>query len=103
MYFRTFEIGRGDHSAQQHFALCKFAYTSFCHDIQIFVLTLGYVEKHLNKKAMVNFRIYDITDWVTLLNISKSKGNQAMKLGQLIKYSVNNFFFSKINHFLVFE
>ena len=46
----------------------------------------GYVEKRLDKKAMVNFKIYDVTDWTTNnYNISESKGNQAMKFGQLIK------------------
>ena len=25
----------------------------------------GYVEKRLDKKAMVNFKIYDVTDWTT--------------------------------------
>ena len=29
-------------------------------------------------------------------NISRSKGNQAMKFGQLINYNARNFFFSKI-------
>ena len=26
-------------------------------------LLFGYVEKRLNKKAKVNFKIYDVTDW----------------------------------------
>ena len=30
-----------------------------------------------------------------LTNISKSKGNQAMKLGQLIEYNMRNIFFEK--------
>ena len=25
----------------------------------------GYVEKRLDKKAMVNYKIYDVTDWTT--------------------------------------
>ena len=25
----------------------------------------GYVEKRLDKKAMVNFKIFDVTDWTT--------------------------------------
>ena len=29
-------------------------------------------------------------------NISRSKGNQAMKFGQLINYNVRNFFFQKL-------
>ena len=31
----------------------------------IFVLNFGNVEKRLDKKAKVNFKIYDITDWTT--------------------------------------
>ena len=34
-------------------------------DICIFVLTFGYVEKRLDKKGKVNFKIYDITNWRT--------------------------------------
>ena len=33
----------------------------------------GYIAKRLDKKAMINFKIYDVTDWITtmliLLNI----------------------------------
>ena len=25
----------------------------------------GYLEKRLDKKAMVNFKLYDVTDWTT--------------------------------------
>ena len=28
-------------------------------------LLFGYVEKRLDKKAMVNFKIYDVADWAT--------------------------------------
>ena len=28
-----------------------------------FVLTFGYVGKLVDKKAMVNFKIYEVTDW----------------------------------------
>ena len=47
---------------------------------------------------MVNLKIYDVKDWAInkrntyIPNISRSKGNQAMKIGQLIKYSVKNIF-----------
>ena len=49
-----------------------------------------------------NFKIYDVTDWITsnayfamhiLLNISRNKGNQTMKVGQLIVENINNNFF----------
>ena len=47
---------------------------------------------------MVNLKIFDVKDWAInnrntyIPNISRSKGNQAMKIGQLIKYSVKNIF-----------
>ena len=46
-----------------------------------------YVEKQLYKKAIVNFEIYEVTDWTA---------NQAMKLGQLTKYSVIKIFLQKL-------
>ena len=61
----------------------------------------GYVEKRLGKKAMVNFKIYDVIDLTKIItikilpNIWRSKGNQAMKFSQLIKYSVGNTFLQK--------
>ena len=62
----------------------------------------SYVEKPLDKKAMVNFIIYDAIDWATnnevqhiLPYISRSKGNLAIGLGQLIKCSVRNIFLQK--------
>ena len=60
----------------------------------------AYVEKRLDKKAMDNFKIYDIPDWTnnnynTQPNISRHKGNQAMKFGHLIKYKMRNIFLKK--------
>ena len=58
----------------------------------------GYVEKRLGKKAKVNYKIYGITDCTQITtihilgNISRSKGNQAIKFGPLIEYSMRNFF-----------
>ena len=52
-------------------------------------------------KAKVNIKIYDITDWkiITtihiLCNISRCKGNQTMKLGQLMEYNISNTVFEK--------
>ena len=54
-----------------------------------------------NYRSLVNFKIYDVTDRTTnnynthILNISRIKSNQAMKFGQLIKYSVRNTFLQK--------
>ena len=65
----------------------------------------SYLEKRLDKKTIINFIIYDVTDWTKeiitiriLPNLSRSKDDQAMKFGQLIiKYSVKNKFPSKNN------
>ena len=40
--------------------------------------------------------IYQLITKLILTNISKSKGNQTMKFGQLIEYSKKNIFSSKI-------
>ena len=62
-----------------------------------------YVEKLLDKKVMVNFRILtsqtgqQMTTIHVLRNISGSKGNQAMRFEQLIRCSMRNIFFFK-NH-----
>ena len=59
-----------------HFILEIFAFWSWL---------LGYVEKLLGKKTLVNSEIYDLTDWTTnnynrhITNILRSKGNQEMK------------------------
>ena len=55
----------------------------------------GFVEKRLDKNSKLNFKIYYVTDWTTNnfnTYISRSKGNQAMKIGQLVKYNVRNTF-----------
>ena len=57
----------------------------------------GNVEKRLDWKDQVNFRIYDVRTWLPivihiLINISSSKANQAMKFVQLIEYNLRNIF-----------
>ena len=53
----------------------------------------GHAEKRLDK---VNFNIYDVTSWLTsncsahIVEILRSKGNQKMKLGQLIEHNMRN-------------
>ena len=59
---------------------------------------LGHTEKKLDWKEKVNFKIYDVTTWLTniLLNISRSKSNNhAIKFGQLIECSKRNVFLRK--------
>ena len=57
---------------------------------------LSYVEKLLDKKAMLNFKIYDVANWKKintihfLRNISRSKGNQTTQFSQLIKQNMRN-------------
>ena len=60
----------------------------------------GNVEKQLDQKDQINFRIYDVRTWLTiaihiLINISRSKANQAIKFGQLIEYNLRNIFRKK--------
>ena len=49
----------------------------------------------------VNFKIYGVTAWLTnncntnIAHISRSKGNQAIKLGQLTDYNMRNIFLEK--------
>ena len=54
----------------------------------------GHVKKSLIRG--INFKIYDVTNWKTiyiLTKISKSKGNQTMRFGQLVEYKMRNIFF----------
>ena len=51
-----------------------------------FALTFRSYKKQLDQKDQFNFQIYDVTNWETiaihiLLYISRSKGNQTMKIG----------------------
>ena len=60
----------------------------------------GHVGKRLDKKAKVSFNIYDVTARLTvtiniLPNISRSKGIQTMKFGQLVEYNMRNIFLEK--------
>ena len=70
-------------------------YLNFC------PVFFGYdVEKRLDEKAMVNFKIYDVTHWTKIFithilpNISRSKESQTIKF-QLIEYNMRNIFLEK--------
>ena len=52
----------------------------------------GYLVKRRDKKAMFNFKSYDVVTTHILPNISRSKGNQTTKFGQLIEYTMRNVF-----------
>ena len=54
----------------------------------------SHVEKRLDKKVKLIFKIYNVTTRETnimyiLHNISRSKGNQTMDFGQVAEYQVN--------------
>lgn len=70
------------------FVLEVFTFLSWC---------FGYVEKWLDKKAMVTYKIYHVTDWTIqiLPNISRYKGNQKMKLVHSTEYHMGNIFLEK--------
>ena len=60
-------------------------YLHFCLDF----FALG--GKWFDKKAKINFKIYDITNWNTnnehIVKIIEKEGNQVMKFGQLVEYN----------------
>ena len=66
---------------------------------------LDYVEKRHEKKVVVNFKIYDVTNWTTnnynadisntIPKSSKHKGKKTMKFCQLIEYNMINIFLEK--------
>ena len=72
----------------------------FILDIFTFLSWLfSYVEKRPDKKSMVNFKTYDVTEYRQqivrmhiLSNISRSNGNQIKKFGQLIECNIRNIF-----------
>ena len=55
----------------------------------------------LDKKAKVKIKIYGVTKRQKIItiymlpNISRSKGNQTIKFGQIIEYNMKNIFFEK--------
>ena len=56
----------------------------------------GYLEKWFDKKAMVNFKINDVTGWITNTRYilpNNSRSNQTMKFGHLIEHETTNIFF----------
>ena len=61
----------------------------------------GYVENWLEQLDKISLKIFDFTagrkiiEIQILPNISRSKGNQAMKFGQLIKLNLRNIFSQK--------
>ena len=59
-------------------------------------------KKRLDQKDTVDFKIYDVTAWLKnnynthVAEYLMNKGNQTMKLGQIIEYNKRNILFSKI-------
>ena len=65
------------------------------------LLVLGTCRKTAWLESYANFKIYDATAWLTnivmhtLPNTSRSKGNQTIKFGQLVKYNMRSVFLEK--------
>ena len=61
----------------------------------------GYLAKRLDSKDKVNFKIYDVTAWLTnscnthIAQYVEKQKNQTMKFGQLIEYNMRNNFLEK--------
>ena len=59
------------------------------------------MRKWLDKKAKVNFKIYDLPTWeqaITIYiihNISRRKGNQTIKFDQLTEHNMRKIFLQK--------
>ena len=69
---------------------------------KFFSWLFGHVAKRLDKKDKVNFKLYDVTAWLTKIVIeilprtSRSKGNQTMKFGELIECNMRNIFLERL-------
>ena len=56
---------------------------------------------YAEKKAMIDFNIFDVTDWIKnnynthIGQYLKKKSNQTRKFGQLIEYNMRNIFLEK--------
>ena len=75
-------------SPRKFFLLSR--YLSFCLDFLVMYQN-GLIKK------IVNFKFYDFTAWLTIVmhilpNISRSKGNQTMKFGQLKECNIRHIF-----------
>ena len=62
----------------------------------------GHVKKRSDQKDKINFKIYNVTIWLTnnynahIPNISQSKANERTSFGQFIEYSKEKNYSSKI-------
>ena len=70
----------------------------FVYEIFTFLswLFFVYVEKSLDKKTKVKFKIYDAIDWTTNdynTHCPIAQEIKAVKFGQLIEYNIRNIFF----------
>ena len=62
---------------------------SFSHDLLVMQ------KKRLDQKDNVNFKIHNVTIWLTNNCNTRSKGNQVMKFGPLIEYKMSKNFAEK--------
>ena len=67
----------------------------FVLEIIIFLSRLfGYLEKRLDKKAVISFNIYNVTDWTTN-NYNTHITQYLKKFEQFMRYSMRNIFLQK--------
>ena len=70
--------------------------SSFCSwDISIFFWNFGHVGKLLDKKAKVNFKIYDVRNWKKSNFNTHSQDNRTMKYSQLMEHNIRKTIFEK--------
>ena len=60
----------------------------------------GHIAEQVDNENKVNFKFCDVTAWLTIVlhilcNMSRIKGNQTMKFGQLIECNMRNIFLEK--------
>ena len=65
-------------------------------------LIIGHVEKQVDYKDKVNFKVFDVTTCLTKnynahidQHLSRSKDNKAIKFDQLLEYNTRNIFLEK--------
>ena len=85
---------------EKRFYSCQ-KFFSFSRNLKFLSSPLGHVAKQLDKTDKVNFKFYDVTGWlmnicnIHIAQISRNKGNQTLKSGQLIECNMRNIFLDK--------
>ena len=73
--------------------------SSFLKDISIFVINIWPFDKRLDKKAKINFKIYDVTNWITSsysTDTVKYLKKQVQSYGSWFSWALGPYFKTKI-------